>query len=180
MLKSRAIASARVAVDRFDVIASILDLEPKESWTLWEDSEGNRLRIAKNRSVHVYPAKIPKQVTKDVYRKAHPATIAKKSYWALALFDKNKKSIFAFVGHDGTLRASYFENKRWIINISPVLLGIQILRSVSSGYIDEEPRTFSNLKVKYPKDFDIETAWSTGFPSPNTTLQENIICHLKT
>jgi hypothetical protein len=142
------------------------------------DADGNRLRIAKNKSVLVYPAKKEPSVTKDIFRKAPPALIAKNSYWILALFGKNH-SLLSFLGNDGNLRSCYFEDEVWQYNMSSTLLGYRALRYVSSGYIETYcRRIITSLKVKYPKGFEIEEAWASGYPSSNDKFQERIQCHL--
>jgi hypothetical protein len=183
MHRTRAIASARAFLDapRFEILVDIVGLEPKEDWHTWEDGEGNRLRIAKNKSVQVYSLKTKSEITKDVFRKARPELIASHSYWVLSLFgnsDGYKDTILAFLGYDGSLRCCLFRDKVWIENFSPVLLGYQTLSYISSGYIDNESRILKSLKVTYPKGFDIEEAWASGFPTTDINLQERIQCHL--
>lgn len=179
MQKNRAIVSARAFLDStsFELVVDILGLQPKKDWTQWEDSEGNLLKVAKNKTVHVYPAKEEAEATMDVYRKARPSVIADHSYWVLAAFGR-EKSIFAFLGNDGVLRCSYFENNTWKMNLPPVLIGFQALNIVASGYIDIDPRKIRSIKLSYPKGFEIEEAWATGYPTTDTTLQERIQCHL--
>lgn len=179
MQKNRAIASARAFLNssRFELIVDILGLQPKGDWTQWEDSEGNRLKISKNKAVHIYPSSGEAETTKDVYRKARPSTIAEHSYWVLAAFGQ-KETILTFLGNDGVLRCSYFENNIWKYNISPVLLGFQALDFIASGYIDTDPRKIRSLRITYPKGFEIEEVWATGYPTNDTTLQERIQCHL--
>jgi hypothetical protein len=185
MHRTRAIASARafLGTPQFEILVDIVGLEPKGDWHVWEDTEGNRLRIAKNKSVQVY-AQSPKaesEVTKDVFRKARPDLIAKHSYWVLSLFGNScghEDTVLAFLGNDGNLRCCFFRDKVWQRNFSPVLLGFQALSYVSSGYIDNESRILKSLKVTYPKGFDIEEVWASGFPTTDTNLQELIQCHL--
>lgn len=176
MQKARAIASARAFLGcRFDLIVDIVGLDPKEEWMLWEDAEGNRLRISKNKAVNVYPAKTPAVVTKDVFRKAPPALIAKHSYWVMSVFGNH--DMLCFLGDDGTLRCCYFENQRWQYNMSPTLLGYQALRCVMSGYIETESRRLHSFSLGFPRDFQIEEAWASGYPTTDRKLQERI-CHL--
>lgn len=179
MQKNRAIASARAFLNssRFEIVAEILGLQPKHDWTQWEDSEGNRLKISKNKAVYIYPAKIDAVSTKDVYRKSQPNTIAEHSYWVLAVFGKTE-TIFAFLGNDGMLRCCYFQNNKWKYNIPPIFLGFQTLDLIASWYIDTDPRKISSFKLSHPKSFEIEEAWVTGYPTNDTTLQERIQCHL--
>jgi hypothetical protein len=178
MQKKRAIASAQAFLGcRFDLLVDIVGLDPKGDWNLWEDSEGNQLRIAKNKAVHVLPAKHEPTSTMDVFRKAHPALIAKHSYWALSLFG-DRQSMLCFLGDDGTLRCCYFENNTWQYNMSPVLLGYKALRYVISGYIETDSRRLRTLSLPYPKDFHIEEAWASGYPTTDRKLQERIVCHL--
>lgn len=178
MQTKRAIASARAFLGvPFDLLVDIANIETKGDWHFWEDAEGNRLRIAKNKSVQVYPAKQEAAHTKDVFRKALPSRIAQQSYWVLAIFGKS--TLLNFLGHDGMLRCCYFEDHVWKGNISPVLLGYQALRYVFSGYMDLEPRQINSLKITYPKGFKIEEAWASGYPSTNSKYQEQILCHLK-
>ncbi len=179
MQKKRAIASARAFLNSpFDLLVDIVGLNPKEDWHLWVDAEGNRLRIAKNKSVQVYPAREESTCTKDVFRKASPYLIAKNSYWVLALFGKNQ-TLLNFLGDDGTLRSCYFKDEIWQYNMSSTLLGYKALRYISSGYVEIYSRQImTSLKVKYPKGFEIEEAWASGYPSSNAKLQERIQCHL--
>ena len=180
MQKKRAIASARAFLGiPFDLLAEIAALDPIEDWHLWTDPEGNRLRIAKNKSVQVYPARHESRTTKDVFRKAEPALIAKHSYWVLALFGKDE-TLLNFLGNDGLLRTCYFEERIWQYNMSSVLLGFKALRYVGSGYIETRSRQITSpLKIKYPKGFEIEEAWASGYPTTDSNLQERIRCHLK-
>jgi hypothetical protein len=185
MHRTRAIASARafLGTPQFEILADIVGLEPTGDWHVWEDAEGNRLRIAKNKSVQVY-AQSPKaesEVTKDVFRKARPELIAKHSYWVLSLFGNNQgcqQTVLAFLGNNGNLRCCVFIDKVWQMNISPVLLGFQTLSHISLGYIDNESRIIKSLNVTYPKGFGIEEAWASGFPTTDSNLQERIQCHL--
>lgn len=181
MQKKRAIASARAFLNapRFDVVVEILKINPKGDWTQWQDFEGNTLKISKNKAVHVYPSKHDLEVTKDVYRKARPDSIAKNSYWVLAMFGKTQ-SILSFLGNDGTLRCCYFENNIWKCNIAPVLLGYQVLNYIASGYIEIESRKIAIPKIGYSRNFDIEEVWASGYPVTDTNLQEKIQCHLMT
>jgi hypothetical protein len=174
--KKRAIASARAFLGMpFDVLAEIAVLNPKDDWHQWEDPEGNRLRIAKNKAVQVYPAKQTTS-TKDIFRKAQPALIAKHSYWALALFGHNK-TLLNFLGNDGVLRCCYFEQNVWQYNMSAVLLGFKPLRYICSGYIENKARRITSLKIRYPRSFEIEEAWGSGYPTSDSKLQERM-CHL--
>lgn len=180
MQKKRAIASAQAALNfPFGILVDIVGLDPVDGWNLWRDSEGNLLRIAKNKAVQVFPAKEEPKITKDVFRKARPELIARYSYWALSLFGNNE-SLLCFLGNDGTLRVSYFKNNIWQYNISSILLGYQALRYVVSGYIETDSRKISSLKVSYPKGFRIEEAWASGYPTSSKDLQERIECHLIT
>lgn len=185
MHRSRAIASARafLGAPRFELLVDITGIEPKGDWRLWVDAEGNRLRIAKNKSIQVYAQspKVESLVTKDVFRKARPELIANHSYWVLSLFgncDGHEQTVMAFLGDDGNLRCCVFVDKVWQRNIAPLLLGFQALSCVSSGYIENDSRIIKSLKVTYPKGFDIEEAWASGFPTTDTNLQERIQCHL--
>lgn len=181
MQKKRAIASARAFLNapRFGLIVDILNLNPKWDWTQWQDPEGNYLKISKNKAIHVYPSKQELESTKDVYRKARPETIARHSYWVLAMFGETQ-SVLSFLGNDGTLRCCYFENNIWKFNISPMLLGYKILDCIVFGYIETEPRKVKIPKISYPKNFNIEEAWATGYPVVDDNLQERIQCHLMT
>jgi hypothetical protein len=179
MQKKRAIASARAFLNlpSFDLIVSILDLQPKGSWDQWEDAEGNYLKISKNKSIRVFLPKKDTLTTRDIYRKAHPRMIAKHSYWILALFGKNQ-SIISFLGNDGILRCCYFENNIWKYNISPLLLGFDILKCVISEYLELDSRKLQLVSVKHPKSFKIEEVWASGIPANDFSLQERIECHL--
>lgn len=176
MKRTSAIASAKVLTKepRFQVIADILEISPKETWRVWEDDEKNLLKISKNGAVQVYPSKDPVS-TKDVFKKAHPRMIAKHSYWVMVLSSKNKY-VLIFLGEDGFLRCSIFEDNKWVENQSPVLLGFKLLKVIASGYIDSEPRRIQGMKITYPKCFEIEDAWVSGFPSRDSHLQEKIHC----
>jgi hypothetical protein len=174
MNKKRAMASARAATNcPFDILAGMLMLEPKEDWHLWFDPEGNRLRIFENRAVKIYPAAIPLSKTKDVFRKARPELIEKYSYWAMPILGKNK-NILILLGNDGKLRSCYFEDNIWKGNISPLLLGINILRYVSNGYLETESRPIKLTNISYPKDFEIEEAWASGLPIEEPNLQRQL------
>lgn len=178
MQKKRAIVSAEAALNfPFGLLVDIVGLDPIDGWNLWRDSEGNLLRITKSKAVQVFPAKKEPKITKDVFRKAQPELIARYSYWVLSLFGNNE-SILCFLGNDGLLRVSYFKNSIWQYNVPSVLLGYQALRYVISGYIDIDPRKISSLKVSYLKDFRIEEAWASGYPTSDKDLRERIECHL--
>lgn len=179
MQKKRAITSASAFLNsNFNIIVDITGIEIKENdWHLWQDMEGNSLRITKPGLVQVYPAKYPKQVTKDIFVKALPSIIADHSYWLLAIFAKNK-SLLCFLGNDGLLRCSYFENKTWKMNISSLLLGYNVLSYTSSGYMENVTRRIRDIKVTYPKGLDIEEVWASGYPVTDKKLRERIQCHL--
>jgi hypothetical protein len=179
MRKDRLMASARAALNcPFDLLVDMLGLEPVEDWHVWIDSEGNRLRILKNGAVKVYPATTISTKTIDVFRKANPALIERHSYWGMLLSGQN--NILILLGNDGKIRASYFEKHIWVRNISPLLLGFGILRYISSGYLETNPRAIKLLKVSYPNDFVIEEAWAFGIPiEDDDNLKGNIKCLLK-
>lgn len=178
MQKKRAIASAQAALSfPFGLVVDIAGLEPMVGWNSWTDSECNLLRIAKNNAVQVFPCSTEYPITKDVFRKARPELIAKHSYWVLSLFGKDN-TLLCFLGNDGTLRVSYFESNTWQYNMSCTLLGFQALRYVASGYLESDSRKISSLKVSYPKEFEIEEAWASGYPTSHRKLQERIECHL--
>jgi hypothetical protein len=179
MQKDRAIASARAAINcPFDILADMLMLEPKGDWHFWLDSEGNRLRIFKNRAVQVYPALVPATKTKDIFRKARPALIGKNSYWFI-LYSAKEKDIITFLGNDGKLRSCYFEGGIWKNNISPLLLGINTLRYIVNGYLETNTRLIKPTNISYPKDFEIEEAWVSGIPIEEKNLKERVRCLLK-
>jgi hypothetical protein len=180
MQKKRAIVSARAFLNspRFDLIVQILRLNPQGDWTKWQDPEGNYLKISKNKTVYVYPFKLDSQFTKDVYRKARPETIARYSYWVLAIFGKTQ-TILSFLGNDGTLRCCYFENCIWKYNISPILLGYKTLDLIASEYLEVPPKKIVIPTLSYQKKLDIEEAWVSGYPA-DSNLQEKIQCHLMT
>lgn len=178
MQKNRAVASATAFLGcRFDLIVDIVGLDPKGDWNLWEDSEGNQLRIAKNKAVHVFPAKSEAQKTMDVFRKASPLVISKHSYWVMAIFGQ-QKDMLCFLGLDGMLRCCYFEDNSWKYNMSPVLLGFRMLRCVISGYIETDTRRIKTVSLSYPKDFNIEEVWASGYPATDTKFLELIECRL--
>jgi|SRR5690606_30442622 len=176
MKRSAAIASARIGTkeSRFNTIVEILDLKHKGDWRIWEDAESNILKISKNGAVQVYPSKIS-ITTRDIFKKAEPKLIAKHSYWVLCLFGTTQK-ILVFLGNDGILRCCLFDNNQWIENLSSVLLGFKTLKVIASGYIDSEPRRMPQMNITYPKSFEIEEAWASGYPSNDSQLQEKIQC----
>src|SRR5690606_41718125 len=79
-------------------------------------------------------------------------------------------------GNDGILRCCLFDNNQWIENLSSVLLGFKTLKVIASGYIDSEPRRMPQMNITYPKSFEIEEAWASGYPSNDSQLQEKIQC----
>lgn len=168
----QAIASARAYLTdaKFDNIVSMLNLECIGDWHHWKDSDDNILTITKKRSAIIYPAKERSFSTKDLFRKASPETIAKHSYWVIYIERQDKKTL-SFLGNDGILRSSLFENN-WICNFSSMLLGFQILKYISNYYLEDEC-----IEVKQIKQPDIKQIWGTPFPSNNERIQEKI-CHL--
>ena len=162
----------------FDLLADMLDLQTKEDWHIWQDPEGNRLRIFKNRAVQIYPALTQAAKTKDVFRKARPELIEHHSYWG-ALLAGNTQNIIMLLGNDGKIRASYFKNNVWIENISPLLLGFGILRYIASGYLESGVSKIKLSNITCPKEFEIEEAWSFGIPIEDSNLKERIECLLK-
>jgi hypothetical protein len=185
MNKGRLIASARAALNcPFDLLVDMLSLEPKEDWHLWLDPEGNRLRIFKNRAARVYPSLTAATKTRDIFRKARPELIERNSYWGV-LIDGQNKNILILLGNDGKLRSCYFEDNIWKENISPLLLGFNILRYIASGYLESNVRTIKLLNIAYPRDFKIEEGWAFGLPiedynaRQDDNLKERIRCLLK-
>ena len=180
MQKTRAIASARafLGYSGFDLLVDIVGLEPIDTWRTWRDFEGNTLVIHKTKSVRVHRSKIPSKKTIDIFRKSNPLNIAKHSYWVLCLFG-NPKSILCFLGYDGKLRCCQFNGAEWIGNTSPILLGYDVLRCVISGYIETDARKISIPIITYPKDFDIEEAWESGYPSNDAFVQDKLYKLLK-
>lgn len=179
MIKSRAIASARAFLNdkSFEILTDITNLNPLDDWKNWQDSEGNRLVITKQKRIYVYKSKSKPETTKDIFRNSTPDLIAKYSYWIMAFLD-SKKSVLCFLGNDGILRCCYFENKRWINNFPPLLLGYKALKYISSGYIDDSYRTVKGLKINQLNNRNVERVFVSGYPIPDHNLQENIKCHL--
>jgi hypothetical protein len=179
MKKSQALASARAFLHfPFDILVDMLSLEPHEDWHGWQDSDGNRLRILKNGRVNVYPSKQATNKTTDVFRKAKPELIARHSYWGMLL--SGKDNILIFLGNDGRVRCSYFKNNIWYKNLSPLLLGFDIIRYIVYGYLETNTVQIKPPKISYPHDIGIEEAWAFGFPIENNqTIKEHIRCLLK-
>jgi hypothetical protein len=174
----QAIASARAFLKdaNFDNIVSMLNLECCGDWHFWQDSEGNKLRITKSCSVMIFPSKEDSSITKDLFRKAPPSLISRNSYWTLYVKGINE-NILTFLGNDGILRSLLFDNYNWICNFSPILLGFPIIKYIASSYIEDECVNVREIKINYPKQFDIKEMWGTPFPSNNKGIQEKI-CHL--
>lgn len=181
MNKDKAIASARAALGcQFDILVDMLDLDPVVDWHVWKDADGNSLRICKNKSVKIYPSTRTSNITKDIFRKALPSLIYKHSYWGMLLSDVEKTdNILILLGNDGKLRCSYFINNIWIQNFNPLLLGFGILKYIICWYLETEVRSIKSLKTLYPHDFEIEEAWSFGFPVEDNDIYERIKCLLK-
>ena len=175
MQRDRALASARAFLScPFDLIANMLFMNPNGDWHLWCDSEGNRLRILKNRSVQVYPALTNPIKTKDLFRKSPPFIIERNSYWGMLISGENK-DILIFLGNDGKIRASLFTHNMWVENISPLLLGFCILKYISSVYLESDVRIVNSLTISYPKDFIIEKAWAFGIPIEDDNIKGRVI-----
>jgi len=177
MRNNRAVASARAFLSDllFEIVVCLTGIVSKKDWMYWEDTDGNSLRIAKNKSIKIIKNGLDKSCTHDIFRKAKPGLIAKNSYWALVSFGK-EKSIFSFVGNDGMLRCCYFESQVWVGNQSPLLLGYNVLRYIASGYLENTPRKV--LNIRYQEDFGVEETWALGLPSTNKKLRDKIQCHL--
>jgi hypothetical protein len=177
MQKSRAIASARafLSCPTFGVIVDILKLETKDDWHFWNDPEGNRLTISKKAHVNVYQAATNSTNTKDIFRKATPDIIAKNSYWCLEVIAGQNK-ILNLLGNEGILRSCYFEDNVWKYNLSPLLLGYDLLRYISSGYLENDYRLIKSVKITYPKGFNIEESCAFGY---NSEDDKRIKCRVK-
>lgn len=175
MKQARASASARAFLNcPFDLLVDMLSLEPKDDWHLWLDPEGNRLRLLKSRAVIAYPAATKVQRTKDIFRKAHPSLIVRHSYWGV-LISGQTHQILLLLGNDGKLRCSYFKDGIWIENISPVLLGFDILRYIVSGYLEPKSRIIKSPNIKYVKNLGIEESWAFGLPiEDDINLKERV------
>jgi hypothetical protein len=171
MKKDQLIASARAVLNcPFELLVSMLGLDPIGDWHTWQDTEGNQLRILKNGKVKIRPSPIFIQKTKDVFRKAKPSLIAKHSYWGMLL--SGKDNIIIFLGNDGKIRSSYFENNIWLKNISPLLLGFDILRYIVFEYLDSDFRMIDSIRMSY--NLKVEKAYAFGIPIEDIHLQERI------
>lgn len=151
----RDIASGRAFVndDSFELIVKMCKLKPRKTWKIWEDEGGNTLRLQKDHNCHIYPSGTETK-SKDIYRKSKPAQIANASHWALLGF--GRESAVWFLGNDGRLRASWFENGVWKENRLPLLSGIEILKLIT------RLMTVSKLhKVDLDK---FDCAYATGLP----------------
>ncbi|MFA5758998.1 MAG: hypothetical protein WC942_06555 [Clostridia bacterium] len=165
MLKGHAIKSAQVFLKDplFKTIVNLTNLSPKESWTVWEDPEGNRLKIAKNKSVIISPSNTEPITTKDIFRKAEPECIYKHSCWGLFISGKKHK-ITHLIGNDGLLRCCYYYNDIWQCNFQSLLLGYHNLMLLSERYSNKTKQTTNTnkvFKIKYPKEFEIEEIWDS-------------------
>ena len=139
MKKDRAAASARAFLNcPFELVVDMLGLTQDGDWHFWKDSDGNRLTISKNKKALTYPSKSITTSTNDIFHKTKPEVIIKHSYWGILL--SGKHNIFIFLGNDGRLRCSYFEDNIWIKNISPLLLGFDIIKYIVSEYLETETR----------------------------------------
>lgn len=179
MQKSRLAISAKAFLEwPFNLLVNMLSLEPINGWLKWIDLEGNVITIRKNKSILLYPAKIPIQKTKDIFRKAHPSVIIKYSYWGMLLFNTNEQ-IFILLGNDGKLRSCLFKNGNWENNFCPLLLGGDILRYIVNEYLNNELQTVTSLKISSHLNFEIEKAYSFGIPVEDETIKEQVKCLLK-
>lgn len=142
------IASARALNKNFPVENVILmcGLIPIVSYHTWQDWKGNKLKIS-NESIRVITAKKQDDANyRDLYDQAHPVFYMPKSYWGVVVNFQNKDQVIGLIGTDGMLRTSFFKEKKWDKNISPLILGKSFLEIIGTKFLEEEVKKTNKIK----------------------------------
>lgn len=131
------LASARAFLEDTEIFPKIVEycglIPDKDTWMLWYDETGNKLRIAKNKAIHVYSARKPAQATTDIFIKSNINQILNYSKWQYFLFAKNNiELIWTLSKFDNKLRLSLKINNEWKKNIMPIMIGYEPLKQVIS------------------------------------------------
>jgi len=171
--KMKAIINAKAFVkdgDTFENIVNMCSLKPVNDWHNWQDRDKNLLKIHKNNSIHIYPAKTHAVIKKDY--KARPATIAKNSHWAMLAFGKdifgNEASLIWFK-ENNKLKLSFFVEECWVENYLPLLSGIDILKLICK----EQNTEFKKVKIPKILNLKVEEGYVVKWP-PNKKEMEKL------
>jgi hypothetical protein len=156
------------------VLAEICGLSPVGDWKTWRDDAGHTVKLLKNSSVRIYPTKTPDETTtSDIFAKALPQTIARKSYWVMFL-SNDSENVTCFVGRDGRLRISRFKDGAWAGNYAPLLIGYGALKVITRGYMESDVRALS--PIPSTKLIKAREAVTSGWPTKDDTLRGKIQC----
>lgn len=150
------LASARAFLDDSEIFPKIVKycylIPDKNTWMLWYDEAGNKLRIAQNKKIHIYPARKPAQTTRDIFIKSHINQILNHSKWHYILIAQNNiELIWTLSNFDERLRLSLKINDIWQKNIMPIMTGYETLKLVIQKQKITEKFTVEGYDI-YPLD----------------------------
>ena len=161
---------------QIEVLTKLCDLKPSIDWKVWQDDQGNILKVTKKNKIETV-SKQTTNTTSDFLFKAHPEQIFKYSYFGMFLFLEDGYSAFLFVGHDGRLRCSEFFENSWLRNHSPLLVGMTILTRVAELYMSEGTVKIENKLHFKPNKKKVVEAWVSELPDiQSAELLEKLEC----
>lgn len=172
----KAIVNARSFVknaDEFESIVGLCALRPQKNWKCWYDDSKNILKIHKNTSMHIYPAKGSVHSTTDIYYKSRPKQIANNSNWMLLSTGtddfNNESSLVWFIGNDNRLRVCFFVEECWVENHLPLLSGVPVLKIIA-----KEKNIVELRKVKIPSVLNLKTneSFAAQWPLDNKQMKK--------
>jgi len=156
--------------DTFESIVKMCCLKPIDGWHNWQDKGNNLLKIHKNNSIHIYPAKQHLVVKKDY--KVRPDIIANSSSWAMMAFGLdtfgNEASLVWFIGKDGKLKLSFFVEECWVENYFPLLSGIDILKLIYK----EKEYIFKKVKIPKIMNLKVQESYVVQWPPNKTQIKQ--------
>lgn len=156
-------------------------LKPSVSWKVWIDDSGNSCMIVAPDDIRTSTE--PKQPQySDLYLKAHPSRIFRKSQFALIGSCEAKYEMFYcwLIGKDNRIRVLINSKQEWRVGVAPLVTGIDALREVIRYSEVEQPMVVRSFTVKTPTARNIIQAVATPWPpTPDTKFEEPINTLLK-
>lgn len=183
MRRNKAIESVKAFLpnDReIELAIRLCDLYPCEgSWKKWGDNQGSYIQIQGTKKLVSFthnPLDQDERIITDLYFKSHPQKIASISKWAFIAFGRDNNDLFNvcfiwFLGKDNRLRMATLKRDKWIKNSSPLICGIDTLKSVIRTIcLDGRREDISDIKG--PIAAYIVCSWSTQWPPSQDILEE--------
>ena len=149
MNRRQSLTSARAFLGKdseIDVIARLVPLHHNpNNWKIWADDKNNKFTLEKDK-ITLKLVKEDNLKTTDIYYQAQPHYIAQISNHIFYI-KLNKNDLLCFVGKDFRLRCAIFKNNIWVKNISPSLLGFELLQFIARYKSKTYKTSWKKLKL---------------------------------